>query len=245
MGNLPPINKIGIIQYEWNFDIDDYLEWLSDNDIEDTRNNYMQYINDNVEFYLDLFDNDTFHHFEYVTTDITTIEDEYGKNCADTILSDCMQKGKGELETFLLVDDIDINNPSEINSAAKMIFTTGDYMKDGRGWILSDGTCIYTWSEHNMCTKIPGVKSTYDFLKLGNIRFLPKSINIGKEPTAEQYMTLRKIIASYDDNFLYLDITDNGSHSATYRNPEIHYVINEIKRYFREGIFRRIKYSQK
>ena len=36
---------------------------------------------------------------------------------------------------------------------------------------------------------------------------------------------------------LYIDITDNGSHYATYSNPDAYYVINEIKRYFREGIF--------
>ena len=41
---LPPINYIGKIKYDWNFDIDEYLEWLSDNDLEDIRDNYIQYI---------------------------------------------------------------------------------------------------------------------------------------------------------------------------------------------------------
>ena len=234
---LPPINYIGKIKYDWNFDIDEYLEWLSDNDLEDIRDNYIQYINDYVEFDLEFFDNETFHSFDFATADLSTIENEYGKNCAETILSDCMKKGKGELETFLLIDDIDLNNPSEVNAAAKKIFKTGEYIKDGRGWILTDGTCIYTWEEHCIVTKIPGVKSTYSFLKLGNIRFLQKNIDIGKEPTLEQYRTLRKIIASYENEMLYIDINDNGSHSATYSNPDAYYVINEIKRYFREGIF--------
>ena len=234
---FPPINYIGKIEYEWNFDIDEYLEWLSDNDLEDIRDNYIQYINDYVVFELEFFDNETFHSFDFATADLSTIENEYGKNCAEKILSDCMKKGKGEVETFLLVDDIDLNNPSDVNAAAKKIFRAGEYMKDGRGWILTDGTCIYTWEEHCIVTKIPGVKSTYSFLKLGNIRFLQKSIDIGKEPTFEQYRTLRKIIASYENEMLYLDINDNGSHSATYRNPDVYYVINEIKRYFREGIF--------
>ena len=126
---FPPINYIGKIEYDWNFDIDEYLEWLSDNDLEDIRDNYIQYINDYVEFDLEFFDNETFHSFDFVTADLSTIENEYGKNCAETILSDCMKKGKGELETFLLIDDIDLNNPSEVNAAAKKIFKTGEYIK--------------------------------------------------------------------------------------------------------------------
>ena len=234
---LPPINCVGKIEYEWNFDIDEYLEWLSDKGIEDTKDNWMQYIEDYVEFYLEFFDNETYHRFDHDTTDIATIEDEYGKNCADKILSDCMKKGKGDLETFLLVDDVDLNDPSEINKEAKKIFRTGGYIKDSRGWILSNGECIFTNEEHSICTKIPGVKSTYNFLKLGNIRFLSRSINIGKEPTFDQYLTLRVIVSQYENDVLYLDISDNGTHSAIYTEPDVNYVINEIKRYFREGIF--------
>ena len=237
MNKLPELNEIGQINYTWNFDIDDYVEFLDDNNLEDQRDNYILYIKDNVDFELEFFDNEYYRSFYSTFTDFQRIEDKYGELIANKILSDCMKSGGGSLETFLYVDDIDVNNDAEVNKVAKKLFNSSDYIKDGRGWILSDGDCIYTYSEHNMVTRIPGIKSTYHFLKLGNIRFLQASVDIGKEPTYEQYRTLREIIASYQDKMFYLDITDHGEHCASYFNPNVNYVINEIKRYFRDGIF--------
>jgi hypothetical protein len=41
-------------------------------------------------------------------------------------------------------EEIDVNNPDELNSIAIKMLPHGDYYKDCRGFILTNGDIIYT-----------------------------------------------------------------------------------------------------
>ena len=114
----------------------------------------------------------------------------------------------------------------------------GGYYKDCRGFILTNGEVVYTPAEHNQCSIIDGVNGTFDFIRLGNIRVLSQSIDLSKMPTREQMLTLRKVIKSYADEVLYVDILGDSAtlSSAVYVRPSIDRVLGEITRYFTEGI---------
>jgi hypothetical protein len=102
---------------------------------------------------------------------------------------------------------------------------------------LTNGVVVYTPSEHNEICMIPGVNSKFDFIEMGNIRLLPNSIDIGAEPTSEQRDVLRRAIASYADEELYLDIYQGKSSiGAHYIHPDWRYVMGEIDRFYSEGI---------
>ena len=235
---IPDISQIGEFVYSWDFDTDEYNEWIEEADLDNTEETLMDYINNNVSFDIEFLDNETFHCFETETMSLEEIEDEFGEKLAQIVLSDCMKDGEGRMETALLIDDeIDINNDQQLNDIAKKLLQHGEYHKNCRGFILTDGTVVYTPNEHNQCTIINGVKNTFHFISLGNIRVLPNSIDIGKEPTNAQRQVLRQVISSYSNEELYLDIMDNGTeHGCKYNNPNWQYVIGEIDRYFREGI---------
>lgn len=229
------ISEIGEIVYEWDYDEEEYLEWLQENEIEDSEEAKLEYISDYVDFELDLLDNDTFHHMEYATMSLGDIEKGLGKRIADQILKDCMENGEGRLETQLMMDTVDLENAEEVNDVAMKLFNHGDYVRGSRGFILTNGVFIHTPSEHNMCTKIDGVKGTFHFIELGNIRVLDHSIDISKEPTREQYRTLSCVLASYEGETIYLDL-GMGDKSVSIRNVNPSVLLNQISRYFREGI---------
>ena len=230
------ISDIGAFNYEWDFDKDDYLEYLQDNEMEDTQENLIDYIKDNVSFEIELLDNETFHVFDRKYLCYDEIEDIFDERLAKRVLEDCMDDGHGSVETMSLYnDEIDVNNSEELNAAAKKLLQHGSYYKNCRGFILSDGTVVYTPSEHNECSRIYGVEGTFHFIRLGNIRILQNSIDIGKKPTEEQYETLRDVIRSYSDGELYLDILSNNI-SVKYVRPQWRYVIGEIERFYDEGI---------
>lgn len=235
---IPDISQIGEFVYSWDFDADEYHESIEEEGLENTEDTFMDYINNNVSFDMEFLDNETFHCFECETMSLEEIEDEFGEKLAQIVLSDCMKNGKGSIETAHLIDDeIDINNSQQLNDMAKKLLRHGEYHKDCRGFILTDGTVVYTPNEHNQCTIIDGVKNTFHFISLGNIRVLPNSIDIGKEPTNAQCQVLRQVISSYSDEELYLDIMDNGTeYGCKYNHPDWRYVMGEIDRYFREGI---------
>lgn len=236
---LPDISEIGEFVYSWDFNKKDYQEYLIDSELEDTEDVFMEYINDEVSFSMEFLDNETYHTFARATNiSLSEIKETYGEKLANVVLQDCLKNNEGRVETLLLYDeDIDINDKNQLNNMAKTLLQHGDYYKDCRGFILSDGTVVYTPNEHNQCTVINGVKGTYHFISLGNIRVLPNSIDIGQEPTFEQEQVLRQVINEYADDILYLDIFDNGTQiGVQYRNPQWRFVINEIKRYYREGI---------
>ena len=230
------ISEIGAFNYEWDFDEDEYREYLQDNGVEDSRENLIEYIKDNVSFDMEFLDNDTFHVFDRKSLSYDDIEYYFGEALAEKALNDCLEDGHGYAETVSLYnDEIDINNSEELNDAAKKLLRHGEYYKDCRGFILSDGTVVYTPSEHNECSKIYGVEGTFHFIKLGNIRVLQNSIDIGKKPTEKQYKTLINVIRCYSDSELYLDIISNNV-SVKYVNPQWRYVIGEIERFYNDGI---------
>lgn len=236
------LSTVGELDYTCDFDEDEYNEWLADNGYpSSTKATLKEYYEDYVTYDIDLLDNETFHVFDHENgLYYSEIEDEYGEKIADTILKDCMEDGEGKIETATLYDEdeIDINNPEELNDRAKKLLQHGNYYKDCRGYILTDGTVIYTPNEHNQVTVIYGIKNTFHFIRLGNIRVLPQSIDLSKRPTQQQRNVLRQVISSYEDETLYVDILpDNGQEiGVTYRFPDWRRVLNEIDRYFREGI---------
>ena len=234
---LPDISTVGQIDFSWDFDGEEYEEWLSENEVSNSQESLMEYVSDNVEFELEFLDNDTFHTFDRAYCQYDDILN-YEPRIAREVLSQCMESGGGSLETARIFDDeIDVNNPDELNSEAVKLLRHGGYTKDCRGFILSNGVVVYTPVEHNQCTAIYGVKNTFHFIRLGNIRVLPNSIDIGRKPTPEQRRVLYDVINSYRGDRLYLDIMDGGTEaSASYVNPNPQYVLGEIDRYFDEGI---------
>lgn len=230
----PDISTIGEFAYSWDFDNEEYEEYLQENELENTQENLMEYIRDNVTFTVDFKDNETFHTFAYESMMLDEIESEYGEELSNMVLSDCMKDGEGYVETCTLYnEEIDVNNPDEVNRLAVKLLQHGEYYKDCRGFILTNGVVVYTPNEHNQCTVIDGVKGTYHFIKLGNIRVLQNSIDIAKRPTNEQRGVLAKVISCYSNDTLYVDVDGN---SVTYTNPNWRYVLGEIERYFEDGI---------
>ena len=237
--SVPDIADIGKFNYEWDFNQEEYEEYLEDNELQRSDDVLMEYIMEYVNFDMEFLDSDTYHTFETARLSYNDIVEEYGEKLAGIVLSDCMRSGSGGCEKETLFDEeIDINNPQELNQAAMNLLRHAEYVKDGRGFILSNGVMVYTPSEHNMCTIINGVKGTFHFIKLGNIRVLPASIDIGREPTQEQYNELRYIISHYTEERIYMTIMSDkdGEIDVTYTYPNPNYVVNEIKRYYREGI---------
>lgn len=232
------MSMVGQVNYSWDFDEDEYNEYLQENGLENNQKVFEEYINDYVEFEIEYLDNDTFHTMNCEYLNYYDVIENFGEKMAMKMVRDCQTRGEGSFETYELYDEnVDINNPKELNDIAVKLLQHGKYYKDCRGFILTNGEVVYTPSEHNQCTIIDGVKGTFHFISLGNIRVLQQSIDLSKAPTKEQREVLRKVIASYSDSELYLDImTPNGDFSAKYINPDWRFVLAEIDRYFQEGI---------
>lgn len=240
---IPDISTIGGFNYSWDFDIDEYKEWLADEELQNTPENYEEYIRYNVTFTCNYVDHETLHDTGD-SADFTYEElaEEYGERVADLIRKD-LESGKSEgyIEKMdLFDDDVDISDPYKLADIAMKMLPNGGYYKGARGFILANGTVVYTESEHNECGIIPGVNGTFHFIELGNIRVLPNCIDIGKKPTLEQKRTLAQVISSYLNDRLYVDfMTDNSEHSVTYTfydEADWRTVLNEIDRFFNEGI---------
>ena len=234
------LSDVGKVECETYFDEDEYNEWLVDNELADSQEARIQYYTDEIEYDVTYLDNETFHVMENdYPVMYSDLEELFGDKMAQTIMSECMKNGKYGFETYELYEDtlVNISNPSEVNNYAEKIFRHGEYYKNCRGFILTNGVIVYTEAEHNEICMIPGVDSKFQFIEMGNIRLLPNSIDIGAEPTYEQEEVLRKVIASYAEEELYLDIFDNHSEiGVKYTNPDWRYVIGEIDRYYSEGI---------
>ena len=167
------------------------------------------------------------------------LEDLFGERMAETILKNCIEDGSGHFDTEELYydDNFDINSPSELDDMAMKVLRHGEYYKDCRGFILSNGVVVYTDMEHNEVTRIPGINDKFQFITLGNIRLLDHSIDIGKEPTNQQWNVLKQVLRTYDGEELYLDIFHNNSEiGAHYPVCNPNYVLGEITRFYSEGI---------
>lgn len=229
------ISTIGQIDFEWDFDQESYEEWLAEECLDNSKESMRRYVEDgNVEFSLDLMDNDTYHHMAYAYMSLSDIEDAYGEAIANEIYNVCVEDGGGSLEPSVVLDKvIDLNDPKEVGEQARLLFDTEPYRYGDRGFILKDGTFIHTDAEHNMCTRLNGVNGTYHFISLGNIRVGVDCADILAEPTAEQYKVLRTILASFEGEPFYLMI---GKHQIAFRRLSPMNVLNQIKRFWAEGI---------
>ena len=235
------LSEVGEVAIEdWTYDEEEYQEWLVDNELQDTPENKMNYIEDfNVEFEVNFLDNQTYHTMccEWVYYD--DLVEKFGDNMAKKIESAMIENGSFKFDTSDIYADenYDINNPQELDDIAMKLLPHGEYFKGCRGFILSNGVIVYTEGEHNDVLRIPGIDSKWQFIELGNIRLLPNSIDIGSEPTYEQEEVLEYMLRLYDGEEIYLDIfSENGEIGAHYPSADCNYIMGEIKRYYSEGI---------
>ena len=227
------LNDYGMIEYSWDFDEDEYHEYLEEDSLEDSAETLEEYIHDNVRFEVEFFDNETFHQVKCEDYYYDDLEDAFDEKVARIIINDCKKSGKGKLEISCLYDDeeLDLNDNEQVNDRAMKVLSYGNFYEGCRGFILTNGVVVYTPAEHNQCTAINGVKGTFDFIRMGNIRILDHSIDIGKYPTESQFMVLQKVIRTYSP--LYMDIITGGTEfSKTYERPNYEMVVRDIKKAF-------------
>ena len=124
MNIIPDISEIGEFVYSWDFDAEEYNEYLQENGLVDSQEELMNYIEEQVSFDVDFLDNVTYHTFDSLSMSLDEIRGEYGDKLADTILKDCMNDGEGRIETELIIgdEDIDLNNDTQVNAVAKKLF---------------------------------------------------------------------------------------------------------------------------
>lgn len=235
------MSEVGEVQCEdWTYDEEEYQEWLVDNELQDTLENKIAYIEDfNVEFDISFFDNQTYHLMGGDWAYYDDLVEVFGERMAKQIETEMLQYGKSKFDTSDLYSDTayDINNSQELNDIAMRLLPHGEYYQNCRGFILTNGVIVYTEGEHNDVLRIPGINSKFQFIELGNIRILDHSVDIGAKPTWEQEKVLRQVITSYDGEEFYLDIFSNGSEiGAKYPNANYQYIMGEINRFYSEGI---------
>lgn len=227
------LNDYGMIEYSWDFDEDEYHEYLEEDSLEDSDETLEEYIQDNVRFEVEFFDNEIFRHVKWEDYYYDDLEDAFDEKVARIIINDCKKSGKGKLEISCLYDDeeLDLNDNEQVNDRAMKVLSYGKFYEGCRGFILTNGVVVYTPTEHNQCTAINGVKGTFDFIRMGNIRVLDHSIDIGKYPTEAQFRVLQKVIRTYSP--LYMDIISEGTEiSKTYERPNYEMVVRDIKKAF-------------
>lgn len=234
------LNEIGAVYFSWDFDEDEYQEWLADEEVDDSDESLTEYIKYDVSFEFDLMDSETFHHFDYENLSYDEIVDNYGEEIAEYVIGECKKHGEGSFEPLMFMDDdkVDTNDVSQVNADAERKLINGEYFKGARGFILTNGVVVYTENEHNAITRVAGIDDKFKAVtKYGMIRILPNSVDIGARPTSEQRDVLRKLISCYSDDVLYLDIFDKGTeHGCSYQNPSWREVLADIDKFYDEGI---------
>lgn len=229
------ISEIGAINCTLNFDEEWYEEYLEEKGLSDTPSARQRFVREMCDYDVEYLDSEYFHDMgAYDTMSIEEIEQEFGDAVAADVFNDCMD-GKEHSFELQAYDDtaIDVNNPAELNAAAVKSLRHGGYFKGCRGFILTDGTVVYTDSEHNQCSRIPGIKGTFDFLRLGNIRVLQSGADIWKKPTQAQMNVMYKVLDNYIGEEFYLDLMDGGrKFNQKYDECYPQRVINDIRKFF-------------
>lgn len=136
----------------------------------------------------------------------------------------------------------DINNVEELNDKLKSLFSVEEYKRNSSGFILTDGTFINLGQvlHQDLGLHIPGL-SIDRFLQLGAIRISDRGyqnecgINVFKIPTAEQKSALYKPLGLAARVALHVK-SNSGESFAIFHNPEPKIIINQITRFFNEGI---------
>lgn len=241
------LSDVGKVRYSFYFDEEEYQEWLGDNELMDSPESKRKYYAEEYLYDVEYYDYETLHYMDsddgLCYDDLIELFDD--EDVADRILNDCMTNGGGSFETDELYADYSVNleNPYEVNDIAVKMFPHGKYYKGARGFILTNGVMIFTEGEHNEIERIPGMDAggpgagKSRFVEMGNIRVLPNSVDIGREPTWEQEMVLKQILKEYDGEEFYLDVCSGGDViGVTYPSANCNYVLGEIDRFYSEGI---------
>lgn len=170
------------------------------------------------------------------------LEEVFGANITNAIIN---KEGRKLNDKWFILDDIistintesvDINDVNAVNRQAKrMSVNNGE-----SAYLLTDGSVV-RFFDHRYISEIDGM-TIGKFLDLGNIRIGKSGFEICKEPTNAQWQVLREIIPSFNE--CYVDVCKNSDgefyptsiFSINYGNTNPNYIINTLKRYFREGI---------
>ena len=187
-----------------------------------------------------IYENDDMYDFD--------LEDVLGDELAERIINnEGYESGNGFVLNDIISDSIPkgLTDIEQLNYHAKRIFNTSDkYYHDDRGYILTDGTILEFGEsvDHLSICALPGM-TIGKFVALGAIRIGHNSIYLQKPPTKEQRRQLMRLINSYSDDELYVDIVNysGGTYAdnltnARYVNPDYRFVLGEIDRFFSEGI---------
>ena len=67
------LSEVGLVEYEWYFDEDEYAEWLQDSEVTDSEDVRNQYYTEEVTYGVEYFDNETFH---YMASDQNLLYDD-------------------------------------------------------------------------------------------------------------------------------------------------------------------------
>ena len=203
-------------------------------------------INDDGDYDVELFDAETYHKCGYEIMTIDEIEENFGRQIASEVETECAD-GKEHRYELAMYDNetIDLTDKQALSTAAMQRLRYGEYTRNCRGFILPNGVIVYTDAEHNMCTRIPGIKNTFHFIQLGCIRVLDHSIDLACQPTPKQWAVLEEIFDSYYGQRLDVDLMNKqiGNASKTYYNLEPDEIINDIRNYFSTGKIRRSVYE--
>jgi len=228
------LSEIGEIEFSWDFDEEGYQEFLDENGLDKSNDSFMEYVNDFVMFDLEYFDSDTYHHMDFGSMSYSELEDEFGSRVADYVLNSCMSEGSCRIDQDGLYDG---GEGESVEDSAMKLLKHGGYYKGCRGFILKNGVVVYTEAEHNMITRLNGVNSKFDFIRMGNIRVLDASLDICQEPTQQQYDVIEKVLASYRGQTFYLDLfgKKGGEHGVMYRHEEPYRVLRDMEAYFNDG----------
>ena len=238
--------EVGEIECTLNFDEDWYEEYLADNNLADTPQNKQEYIRQECDYDIELFDAQEYKHYAFETMTLDKIEENFGSKIANDVFLECMD-GKSHRYELQAYDDesVDLNNPRALSDAAMKRLKSGPYEKGCRGFILPNGVVVYTESEHNLCSQIPGVKGKFHFIELGCIRVLDHSVDLAKAPTAEQRRTLQQLFDLHYGEELSLDLMNKEIGIAAKKYSELYPedAFRDIDNYFNYGIKPRQEYE--
>lgn len=96
---IPDISEISAFEYWWDFDQNEYEEYIQNNNLKKTQKTLFEYIKDNVTFEMEFFNDHSYHAFATDMMTYTEISDEFGDKLANRIVSDCIRKNTGRCES--------------------------------------------------------------------------------------------------------------------------------------------------
>ena len=129
----------------------------------------------------------------------------------------------------------------DINSDVKNMFDVKEFTSGARGFILTDGTFVDlgTVLHAELEDHVKGL-NLEEFISLGNIRISDQPttcvIDLCERPTKKQKQTLHKIIGQSKNIYVSVVTKDGNATYCQFWSPEPKIIINQIDRFFNEGI---------